>query len=98
MSKDDGHISPAAEKAIRAAQRRNRFLQRRDVLLSICTPIVFLILWEITAKTGMIDERIFSSPTNIVETGYTMVLDGSLAAHTWATVYRLILGFALGHV
>lgn len=98
MSKDDGHISPAAEKAIRAAQRRNRFLQRRDVLLSICTPIVFLILWEITAKTGMIDERIFSSPTNIVETGYTMVLDGSLAAHTWATVYRLILGFALGAV
>lgn len=90
--------NPAAREAIASAVRRNGLLRRRDLILSIATPIAFLVMWEIAARTGLIDARIFSSPLNILQTGYGMIVDGSLVTHTWATIYRLLLGFVLGSV
>lgn len=89
-------LDAATEQALNKASSRRRFLQRRDVLLSILTPVLLLALWEVVSGTGIIDARIFSSPSRIFGTGAEMVMDGSLFTHTWATVYRLVLGFVLG--
>lgn len=82
--------------AVERQQRKTRFLRRRDFLLSILTPIAFLVAWEIAAATGLIDSRVFSAPTQIFQSGFEMISDGSLFAHSWATIYRLVLGFILG--
>lgn len=91
-------LPPVAQQAVATQQREKRFLTRRDLLLSILTPIAFLVVWEIAARTGTIDSRVFSAPTLIFQTGFDMIRDGSLFAHAWATIYRLVIGFALGSV
>jgi NitT/TauT family transport system permease protein len=89
-------LPAATQHAIDTQQRKNRFLRRRDVLLSILTPIAFLVLWEVAAATGLIDSRVFSAPTLIFQTAIEMIRDGSLFVHSWATIYRLVVGFIIG--
>ena len=74
-------------------ERRSR---GRDLALSIGTPLVLLLLWEISARTGAIDARLFSPPSEIIATALGMAVDGSLWTHTTATVLRLVVGFTLG--
>lgn len=98
MSETLKHATPEVLSAVAADQRRERRLSLRDTSLSILTPILLLLLWELAARWGWIDSRIFTSPTMILQTGWNMVLDGSLATHVGATVYRLLLGFTGGAV
>lgn len=92
-------VQPATTRvAVESAQRRKRLLRRRDVLLSVLTPVALLVLWELSSAVGLIDSRIFSSPSMVFQTGVEMIGDGSLAMHAWATIYRLGLGFILGSV
>lgn len=89
-------LPSTTQHAVETQQRRKRFLRRRDLLLSILTPVAFLVAWEIAAATGLLDSRVFSAPTQIFQTGLEMIGDGSLFAHSWATIYRLVLGFVIG--
>lgn len=91
-------LPSTTQHAVETQQRRKRFLRRRDILLSILTPLAFLVAWEIAAATGLIDSRVFSAPTQIFQTGFEMISDGSLFAHSWATIYRLVLGFVIGAI
>lgn len=93
---DVGSFPSATQQAVSTQQRRKRFLQRRDLFLSILTPIVLLLVWELAARTGLIDSRVFSAPTLIFQTGFEMISDGSLFVHSWATIYRLVAGFVFG--
>lgn len=89
-------LPAATQHAVDTQQRKNRFLRRRDVLLSILTPIAFLVAWEVAAATGLIDSRVFSAPTQIFQTAFEMIRDGSLFVHAWATIYRLVVGLVIG--
>jgi NitT/TauT family transport system permease protein len=78
--------------------RRARNLATRDVLLSVLTPIVLLALWELAARAGWIDQRLFSPPTKIVAQGAKMIADGSLWKDLVPTLLRLLAGFVFGSV
>jgi NitT/TauT family transport system permease protein len=87
-------LSQASAREYRRASR----LATRDVLLSILTPIVLLALWELAARAGWIDQRLFSPPTKIVAQGANMIADGSLWKDLVPTVLRLLAGFVIGSV
>lgn len=55
----------------------------------------FLILWEFTAATGIIDSFIFSSPSKIVRCFWEMVLDHTIFFHIWTTLYETLISFFL---
>ena len=57
--------------------------------------ILFLVLWEWTANTGIIDSFIFSSPSKIGTCFLTMAKDGTIFPHMSATLYETILSFLL---
>ena len=62
-------------------------------------PIVgFLLLWEVAARTGLVNDLFFPSPSKIARAGADLVEDGVLLSATWATFRRLAIGFALGAV
>lgn len=89
-------FAPLLQEAIQqeaAAERRTRV---RDTTLAVLTPIVLLAAWEISARTGAIDGRIFTPPSAIVQRALEMLADGSLLHHTWATIKRLLMGFLSG--
>lgn len=57
--------------------------------------IVFILLWEICADTGVIDSFVFSSPSRIVRCFLEMVADRTIFLHIGITLYETILSFLL---
>lgn len=86
------------EDAARAERARARRLSARDVALAVGTPILLLALWEVAARAGWIDVRVFSSPTAVLARAGRMLADGSLLEHTGATLARLAIGGVAGAV
>ena len=65
------------------------------LFLRVAVLILFLVLWEWTANTGIIDSFIFSSPSKIGTCFLTMAKDGTIFPHMSATLYETILSFLL---
>jgi NitT/TauT family transport system permease protein len=69
-----------------------------DRAISILSPLVLLGLWELCARTGIIDTRFFPAPSNIIKQLFEMMSSGVLWRHTGASLYRLVVGFFVGAV
>lgn len=80
---------------------QQRYLNRRKrhsriVCISrISIFLFFLLLWEFTADTGIINSFIFSSPSRIALCFREMLQDGSIFTHLWATLYETVASFLL---
>ena len=57
--------------------------------------ILFLLLWEISARLGWLDTFIFSSPSALLSTLFSMISDGSIFVHTGITLYETLLSFII---
>lgn len=84
------------DAAVEREHRRERRLRTRDLLLAIITPLVLLSLWEVAARTGLIDSRLYTPPSAIGARGGQMIASGELWIHVGATLARLVIGFVLG--
>jgi NitT/TauT family transport system permease protein len=86
--------------AIRAPSLAGPWLtdRTRDRLLAFASPIGLLLVWEVGARTGLIDTRFFPAPSSIVVAGWTMLRSGELWLHTWTSLVRLFWGFIFGGV
>ena len=67
-------------------------------ILAFLSPSLLLVLWEIFARLGIVDVRLFSSPVMIFNTMIPMLYSGELLYHTLISVQRIILGFLAGAV
>ena len=90
-------LPPMAKATPRRAGRRIS-AGNRDRLISIASPIVLLLLWEVLVRIGFLDARFFPAPSSIFETLMELIRDGSLWDNTWATLQRLFWGFFLGGI
>ena len=57
---------------------------------------VFLLLWEVLARSGVISRLFFPAPTAIGAAFMRRVADGSLLENTGISLYRLLAGVLLG--
>jgi len=67
-----------------------------DVLLAIITPIGLLLLWELLVRANVLDFRFFPPPSRIATAAGALVANGELLVHVKASLYRIVLGFAIG--
>jgi len=67
-------------------------------VLAFLSPSLLLILWEILARFGIIDVRLFSSPSRIFAALVPMLYSGELLYHTMVSTQRIVLGFLAGAV
>lgn len=88
----------AAATPVTTARFRRISGRHRDRLISIASPVVLLLLWQIAAQTGLIDERFFPAPSKIFATFVQLVDDGSLWVNTSATLQRLFWGSLIGGI
>jgi NitT/TauT family transport system permease protein len=77
-------------------QERVMSLRVRDRILSIASPIGLLLVWEIAARTGMIDTRFFPAPSSVLALLIEMLKSGELLVHTAASLRRLAWGILIG--
>src|SRR5271163_485219 len=71
-------------------------LQER--LLYLVSPIGLLLLWELLIRAGVGDRRFIPAPSDIAVRFWQLTLNGELAMHTAATLWRVIAGFVIGAV
>ena len=60
--------------------------------------VLFLVLWEVSAKLGWIDAFLMSSPSRIWATLKDLYASGQLFYHIWVSLYETLIGFAIGTV
>lgn len=93
--------SCSAQKAVPLSAGQQKFLRgrklhRRIVCVSRAAILIcFLFLWEYTARAGIIDSFIFSSPSQVARCFWEMVTDRSIFLHLWTTLYETIASFLL---
>lgn len=79
---------------LKAPHRSERFFRT----LSYFSPILILLLWEISAQVELIDRRFFPPPTAIAGTFLKMIVSLELFVHMGATLQRVIVGFLMGAI
>lgn len=71
-------------------QHKHRVLAAQ-ILLLVC----FLLLWEITARYGILNAFIFSSPSGIIKSGRELFASGDLLTHIGITLAETFASFFL---
>lgn len=85
------NVTLAQQEYVAKQVRRRCMVAMTRVLLLIS----FLLLWEFSARIGLINDFIFSSPSRMMICLLTMVKDGSIFYHTGITVLETMVSFAL---
>lgn len=78
------------------AKMRNTTLFIRT--LSVLSPLTLLFVWEFLARFQIIDIRLFSSPSSIIQTFFPLLFSGELLYNTAISVQRVIWGFLAGSI
>lgn len=68
------------------------------ILKALIVPVLFLILWEITAANGWIKVSIMSSPSKIITRMISYAQAGRLWKNIIISMRRVILGYIIGSV
>jgi NitT/TauT family transport system permease protein len=54
-----------------------------------------LLVWEVVAASGLMNERLLPGPSVVVRSGLVMMQSGELAVHAAASIRRVLVGFLL---
>lgn len=81
-----------------ATRRQLLTERRRELAVSVFSPVVVLLAWEALVRVGLLDARFFPAPTSIVGTFVALVASGELAGHILTSLTRLFAGYLLGAV
>jgi ABC-type nitrate/sulfonate/bicarbonate transport system permease component len=69
-----------------------------EMILSVVSPLVLVLLWEGLVRLGYLEELFFPPPSKITRTLIKLTQSGALVAHVLITMRRVLLGFFLGAV
>src|SRR5690606_1001873 len=72
--------------------------QRWERVLSVASPLILLLLWELASRGDLVDNRFFSRPTWILISFWDLLRSGELVRHVSISLLRVIVGFAVAAV
>ena len=93
LTSESASSQSAAQEVVIARRRR-----LQEQLLTIGSPILLLLLWEILVRAQLLDRRFFPAPSSIVGTFGTLLASGELVGHVRDTLTRVFVGLLLGGV
>lgn len=70
----------------------------RNLIVSISSPIILLLIWELIVRLNFIDARFFPPPTSIIVSFWKLLISGELIHHIGISSFRLIIGFFVGAI
>lgn len=88
---DNTPVSPTQQEYVTKLKRNHILIRIYQLLILVC----FLLLWEYTARHGIINDFIFCYPSKLFATMLDMLKDGSLLHHIGITLYETLAGFAI---
>jgi NitT/TauT family transport system permease protein len=85
---------PPAPDIGQAELRRARI----EKVLSIISPLLILLIWELVVRSKLLDSRIVPAPSMILGTLRTLIENGELLRHLGDSLTRVFAGLLLGAV
>jgi len=79
-------------------QRRAGSLRRLNVLLGILSIPVFIGLWEVVARSGVVNAVLFPPPSVVIVALFDWMRSGQFFWDLLASLYRVSVGFAIGAI
>jgi ABC-type nitrate/sulfonate/bicarbonate transport system permease component len=76
--------------------RTRELLSSREGAVSVASPILVVIAWEIAARTNVVDARILPAPSTVAVTIWELLRDGELLTDVLNTITRFLIGLVLG--
>ena len=65
------------------------------VLFRFLIILVFILLWELFSKFGLINTFLFSSPSKVCLTIYDLFVNGNLIRHILITLWEIFISFSI---
>ena len=65
------------------------------LVLAISGPIVLFAIWELSSRTGLIDDRFWPPPTSLIDTLWVQVETGDLWTNIRISMGRVLIGFLI---
>jgi NitT/TauT family transport system permease protein len=88
----------ASTAALQESPGRSRALPF-ERLVSICSPLILLLVWEVAGQSRLIDTRFFPTPSTIIlRATVPMIQSGELWTHLSISLARIAVGFLIGAV
>jgi NitT/TauT family transport system permease protein len=89
--------APAASDTLGPPPRRPRWRGLKlEHLAAVISPLSLLVAWQLLSDQRVLDPRIFSSPTAVLQLGAHLTTDGELPANIVVTLVRMLIGAAAG--
>lgn len=85
-------LSPHRRAYLHTLRRKERLITRMRILLLLA----FVLIWELAARTGLVDPFIASSPSRVLATILRLWQSGELLTHVGVTLFETVAGFLLG--
>ena len=60
--------------------------------------ISFILIWEVGSKKGFINSFVFSSPSKVLSTLFSLIKNGELISHLWVTLSEVLVAFSVGFI
>ena len=64
-------------------------------LHSLIIPLVLLLIWQLTALSGLVSPYLLPGPEEVLRSGIALAQNGMLARHVGASLLRIATGFSL---
>lgn len=91
MNKDINVVSIERKKYLKSIQKKKVMV----FVTQISILIIFLVIWEVLARKGIIDSFITSQPSRILKT-FMNLSSNDLVRHILVTTMETVIGFLLG--
>jgi NitT/TauT family transport system permease protein len=85
-----------ATQAFVGERERRLAIVRRNWIISLAAPLVLLLLWQVLATVGILDQRFFSSPALVLQYLWSELTSLRLLRDARDTLIRVAIGFLLG--
>jgi NitT/TauT family transport system permease protein len=67
-------------------------------LISLTSPLVVLVIWEVVVQIGLLDRRFFPPPSTVMRVFWELLRSGELITHLAISLQRIVAGFVLGAI
>ncbi|MFI7503793.1 ABC transporter permease [Streptomyces sp. NPDC049687] len=76
--------------------RTHRRRRTAELTLAVAVPALLVLLWQLAAARSWIDDRVYPAPSTILADGWDRAAAGELWPDVWATLKRVLAGYATG--
>ncbi len=91
-------LAEAAPLTVPKRRTRRGLTDRQNRILSLLSPVLVLLLWEVTARAGIINAKFFPPPSQTAVTFWDLTTNGVLAKDVLISLQRIFIGFFLGGI